>query len=60
MDPIAAAALDWTRVLLDAAPKLYELWRALGSRDALLAALDSALETARAKTDRDLEAKHRP
>lgn len=54
----AKIALEWTGVLFDAAPKIYELFRALGSRDALLAALDAALETARKKTDADLAAKH--
>ena len=60
MDPIARGVTEAFSVVLDAAPKIIELWRALGSRDALLAALDSALATARAKTDDDLAAKHRP
>lgn len=36
------------------------LAEALGQRDAVLAALDATLAAARAKTDADLDRKHRP
>lgn len=55
----AKIALDFALVVADAMPTLARLWSQLGERDAFLAALDSTLATARAKTDLDLEAKHR-
>jgi hypothetical protein len=37
---------------------ILSLAQALGQRDAVIEALDAALAAARAKTDRDLDAKH--
>lgn len=51
-------ALDFIGALLQAGPKLFELFRHAGSRDAFLVALDATLTTARAKTDADLDRKH--
>jgi hypothetical protein len=48
------------KLLLAAGPKIAELVQHIGGRDAFLAALDTALAVARAKTDADLAAKHRP
>ena len=48
------------KLLLAAGPKIAELVQHVGGRDAFLAALDTALAVARAKTDADLAAKHRP
>ncbi len=43
-----------------ALPKLIELFKHAGGRDAFLAALDSALIVARAQNDADLAAKQYP
>jgi hypothetical protein len=58
MDP-AQIALEFAQAVVAAMPALFRLFQQLGSRDAFLAALDAALIAARAKTDADLEAKHR-
>lgn len=52
-------ALQFLEALLAAGPKLFELFRRAGSRDAFLVALDTTLATARAKSDADLARKHR-
>ena len=46
------------RALAEALPKLIDLFKSVGGRDAFLVALDAALATARAKNDQDLAAKH--
>jgi hypothetical protein len=51
-------ALEFLEALLAAGPRLFALFRAAGSRDAFLVALDATLETARKKTDADLDKKH--
>ena len=59
MNP-SQAAIAFIEALAEATPALLKLWQAAGgSRSAFLTALDSALEVARAKTDTDLDAKHR-
>lgn len=57
MDPTIIAAI--IRTVADALPRLVELFTHLGGRDAFLVAVDAALISARAKTDADLDAKHR-
>ena len=47
-------------VAVSAIQAIISLASSLGQRDAVLAALDTALAAARAQTDRDLEKKHRP
>lgn len=54
----ADLAMGFLRALLEAGPRLFELFRLAGSRDGFLTALDAALATARAKTDADLARKH--
>lgn len=54
----AKLALEFLEALLAAGPKLFELFRAAGSKDGFLTALDATLATARAKTDADLARKH--
>jgi len=54
-----AIAMDFLEAVIAAVPKLFELFRTMGSRDGFLAALDSTLAVARARTDADLAAKHR-
>jgi len=53
-----AIVMQFLAALASALPKLWELWSRLGDRDAFLAALDSALVTARSTTDADLARKH--
>ncbi len=53
-------AIEVGELLLAAGPKIAELVQTIGGRDAFLAALDTALAVARAKTDADIAAKHRP
>jgi hypothetical protein len=52
-------AMDFVEALLRAGPKLFELFRRVGSRDAFLTAIDATLTTARAKNDADLDEKHK-
>lgn len=56
----AKIAIEWTGVLFAAAPKIFALFEKLGTRDAVLAALDSSFALARSKNDRDLAAKVYP
>lgn len=46
-------------IAVSAIKGIISLAEQLGQRDAVLAALDATLAAARARTDRDLEAKHR-
>jgi hypothetical protein len=59
MSAIKQVAMEFFEVVVAAIPKLYELFRTVGSRDGFLAALDSTLVVARQKTDVDLAKKHR-
>lgn len=56
MDPQIVATV--IRFVAEILPKLVDLFSHVGGRDAFLAALDSALIVARAKTDADLASKH--
>ena len=52
-------AMEFLEAVVSAIPKLFELFRTMGSRDGFLTALDSTLEVARKKVDADLAEKHR-
>ena len=45
-------------LLVEVVPKLFALFKTLGGRDAVLVALDAALETARAGHNQELRRKH--
>jgi hypothetical protein len=51
-------AMEGASLLFAVAPRIFDLFKELGSRDAVFAALDSLLVTARAKNDDDLNRKH--
>lgn len=59
MSMIKQVAVEFFEAVVSAIPKLYELFRTVGSRDGFLAALDSTLAVVRADTDAALAKKHR-
>lgn len=56
---VKQVAIEFFEVVIAAMPKLWELFRTVGSRDGFLAALDSTLAVVRADTDAALAKKHR-
>jgi hypothetical protein len=52
-------AMEFLEALLEAGPRLFDLFKRAGGRDGFISAIDITLAAARAKTDADLAKKHR-